>query len=280
MPVKTEFGFVLGWLNMEAVMDFRYKDTYDISDLLEIMRLLRSPDGCPWDKVQTHASIRQNFIEETYEVVEAIDKEDYALMREELGDVLMQVVFHSIMEEETGRFTFSDVCDEVCKKLIVRHPHVFGSVNAETPEEVLRNWDAIKMKSKSQEKVADSVDDVAKSLPALMRAQKVQKRSAKSGMDFANAEDAASKIPEELAELKEAMTSDDKDKLTEELGDLLFSVVNVARFIGVDAEQALTRATDKFSDRFRKVEDLAAERGVDLKTASTSLMDSLWEDIK
>ena len=161
-------------------MDFQYKEAYTISDLLVIMRLLRAPDGCPWDKVQTHQSIRQNFIEETYEAVEAIDKEDYDLMREELGDVLMQVIFHSIMEEEAGRFTFDDVCNEVCKKLIIRHPHVFGNVNAETPDEVLRNWDAIKMQTKSQKKVADSVDDVAKSLPALMRAQKVQKRSAKS----------------------------------------------------------------------------------------------------
>lgn len=261
-------------------MDFQYKEAYTISDLLEIMRLLRAPDGCPWDRVQTHESIRQNFIEETYEVVEAIDKADYALMREELGDVLMQVIFHSIMEEETGRFTFDDVCDEVCKKLIVRHPHVFGNVNAETPDEVLRNWDAIKMQTKSQKSAADSVDDVARSLPALMRAQKVQKRSAKSGMDFADVDDALKKIPEELGELKEAITVGEKDKLSEELGDLLFSVVNAARFLKVDAEEALTRSTDKFSTRFRKVETLAAERGIDMKTAPMSLIDSLWEEVK
>ena len=261
-------------------MDFQYKEAYTISDLLVIMRLLRAPDGCPWDKVQTHQSIRQNFIEETYEAVEAIDKEDYDLMREELGDVLMQVIFHSIMEEEAGRFTFDDVCDEVCKKLIIRHPHVFGNVNAETPDEVLRNWDAIKMQTKSQNKVADSVDDVAKSLPALMRAQKVQKRSAKSGMDFKDAEDAAKKVPEELSELMQAIPAGDKDKLTEELGDLLFSVVNLARFVGVDAEEALTKSTDKFSKRFRMVEDLAAERDIDMKTADMSIMDSLWEEVK
>ena len=261
-------------------MDFQYKETYTISDLLEIMRLLRAPDGCPWDRVQTHESIRKNFIEETYEVIEAIDKADYDLMREELGDVLMQVIFHSIMEEEAGRFTFDDVCDEVCKKLIIRHPHVFGTVNAETPDEVLKNWDAIKMQSKSQEKIADSVDDVAKSLPALMRAQKVQKRSAKSGMDFKDAEDAASKIPEELSELREAAAASDKDRLSEELGDLLYSVVNVARFLDVDAEEALTRCTDKYSRRFRDVETLAAQRGIDMKTAPMSLIDSLWEEVK
>ena len=261
-------------------MDFQYKEAYNIYDLLRIMRILRSPDGCPWDRVQTHESIRMNFIEETYEAVEAIDKADYELMREELGDVLMQVIFHSIMEEETGRFSFDDVCDEVCKKLIIRHPHVFGSANAETPEEVLRNWDAIKMKTKSQEKTADSVDDVARSLPALMRAQKVQKRSAKSGMDFADCADAAKKVPEELSELMNAVDSGDKDRMTEELGDLLFSVVNIARFIGVDAEMALTKSTDKFSRRFRALEELAGERGVDLKTADIPLIDSLWEEVK
>ena len=264
----------------EEKMDFRFKQAYNTYDLVDIMRLLRAPDGCPWDKVQTHESIRQNFIEETYEAVEAIDKGDSALLREELGDVLMQVVFHSIMEEETGGFTFDDVCDEVCKKLIVRHPHVFGDVSADTPEQVLRNWDAIKMRTKDQTRTADSVDDVARSLPALMRAQKVQKRSAKSGMDFADAHDAAEKVPEELAELMAAAKSGDKNRIADELGDLLFSAVNVARFVGVDAELALTRSTDKFSRRFRALEELAADRGIDLKTAQPSLIDSLWEEVK
>ena len=261
-------------------MDFHFKDAYTITDLVEIMRLLRAPDGCPWDRVQTHESIRQNFIEETYEAVEAIDKGDTALLREELGDVLMQVIFHSIMEEEEGRFTFDDVCNEVCQKLIIRHPHVFGTVEADTPDEVLRNWDAIKMRTKSQEKVADSVDDVARSLPALMRAQKVQKRSAKSGMDFQDAASAAAKVPEEQQELFAAIADGDQKKIEEELGDLLFSVVNVARFVGVDAEQALTRSTDKFSKRFRAVEDLAQQRGIDMKNAPLSLIDSLWEEVK
>ncbi|WP_407383304.1 nucleoside triphosphate pyrophosphohydrolase [Ruminococcus sp.] len=260
-------------------MDFQYKDAYHIDDLIRIMRILRAPDGCPWDRVQTHESIRQNFIEETYEAVEAIDKGDAALLKEELGDVLMQVIFHSLMEEEAGRFTFDDVCHEVCQKLIIRHPHVFGSIAADTPEEVLKNWDAIKMQTKSQS-VADSVDDVARSLPALMRAQKVQKRSAKSGMDFESVADAAAKVPEEQSELFAAIDSGDQAKIEEELGDLLFSVVNVARFVGVDAEQALYRSTDKFSKRFRAVETLAGERGVDLKNAPVSLMDSLWEEVK
>ena len=261
-------------------MDFQFKETYTISDLLEIMRLLRAPDGCPWDRVQTHESIRKNFIEETYEVVDAIDKSDYDLMREELGDVLMQVIFHSLMEEEAGRFNFDDVCDEVCKKLIIRHPHVFGNVNAETPDEVLRNWDAIKMQSKSQKKIVESVDDVPRSLPALMRAQKVQKRSAQSGMDFKDAADASKKVEEELSELRDAIAASDKKKQEEELGDLLFSVVNTARFLDVDAEEALTRSTDKFAKRFRDVEALAAARGIDMKTAPMPLIDSLWEEVK
>ena len=261
-------------------MDFQYKEAYNITDLIGIMRILRSPDGCPWDKVQTHESIRQNFIEETYEAVEAIDKGDSPLLREELGDVLMQVIFHSLMEEEEGRFNFDDVCDDVCKKLIIRHPHVFGNIEADTPDEVLRNWDAIKMQTKSQESYADSVDDVARSLPALMRAQKVQKRSAKSGMDFENVRSAADKVLEERAELLAAVDSSDKAKIEEELGDLLFSVVNIARFVGTDAELALSRATDKFAARFRAVEELARGRGIDMKTASTELIDSLWEEVK
>lgn len=261
-------------------MDFQFKDAYNIDDLVSIMRILRAPDGCPWDRVQTHESIRQNFIEETYEAVEAIDKGDSPLLREELGDVLMQVIFHSIMEEEEGRFGFDDVCNDVCQKLIIRHPHVFGSVEADTPDEVLRNWDAIKMQTKSQESFADSVDDVARSLPALMRAQKVQKRSAKSGMDFRDAESAALKVLEEHNELLSAVKDGDKAKTEEELGDLLFSVVNIARFVGVDAEQALYRATDKFAARFRAVEQLAHARGVDMKDAPDSLIDSLWEEVK
>ena len=261
-------------------MDFQYKETYDISDLIHIMRILRAPDGCPWDRVQTHESIRQNFIEETYEAVEAIDKGDSPLLKEELGDVLMQVIFHSLMEEEAGRFDFNDVCNDVCQKLIIRHPHVFGNIEADTPEEVLKNWDAIKMQTKSQKSTADSVDDVARSLPALMRAQKVQKRSAKSGMDFRSAEEAAQKVPEEQRELFAAIDSGDKARIEEELGDLLFSVVNIARFAGVDAEQALYRSTDKFAKRFRAVEALAQERGIDMKNAPDSLIDSLWEEIK
>lgn len=261
-------------------MDFEFKSEYNLDDLISIMRILRSPNGCPWDKVQTHKSIRDNFIEETYEAVEAIDTEDSVLLKEELGDVLMQIIFHTLMEEEQGRFNFDSVCDGVCKKLIIRHPHIFSDTTAETPEEVLKNWDNIKMKEKSQATFSDSVDSVAKSLPSLIRAQKVQKRASKAGMDFPSLDDAFDKISEETEELKQAVSSNDKDKLSDELGDLLFSVVNVARFLKVDSEHALYDATDKFATRFRKVETLCTERGIDMKTADISLIDSLWEEVK
>ena len=261
-------------------MDFELKSSYGIYDLLDIMWMLRSPEGCPWDNSQTHDSIRKDLIEETYEVIDAIDRKDYDLLREELGDVLLQVVFHSVMEEEAGRFGFEDVCDELCRKLIERHPHVFRDVVAETPEEVLNNWDAIKRGTKKQALASDAVDDVPRTLPALMRAQKVQKRASKSGMDFSGLADAAAKVPEELSELMTAAESGDADKIAEELGDLLFSVVNIARFAKADAEEALTKATNKFSRRFRAVEELAMARGIDLKTAQPQLIDSLWEEVK
>lgn len=261
-------------------MNFKFKDKYNIFDLLEIMKILRSENGCPWDRVQTHKSIRQNFIEETYEAVEAIDTDDSELLKEELGDVLMQVVFHTLMEEEQERFDFDDVCNNVCDKLIIRHPHVFSDVTADTPETVLKNWDKIKMQTKNQELISDTLDSVAKSLPSLMRAQKLQKRSAKSGMDFKNVNDASGKILEEYNELMSAISEKDKDKQIQELGDLLFSVVNVSRFLDIDSEQALYAANDKFSDRFRKLENLAAKRTIDLKTASDTLINSLWEEVK
>lgn len=261
-------------------MDFVRKSKYDFNDLVEIMKILRSPDGCPWDRVQTHQSIRQNFIEETYEAIEAIDTNDVALMREELGDVMMQVVFHSLMEEEQGTFDIGDVCDEVCKKLIVRHPHVFSDTVADTPDEVLKNWDQIKMLSKSQKSQSEVLGSVSKALPALMYSQKIQHKAAKVGFDFENTSDAIAKVTEELSELEQAISNNDADNMSEELGDLLFSVVNVARFIKVDSEKALYDATLKFTDRFGKVEALCNERSIDITKAPISVLDSLWDEVK
>lgn len=261
-------------------MDFIRKSKYDFNDLVEIMRILRSPDGCPWDRVQTHESIRQNFIEETYEAIEAIDTNDVELMREELGDVMMQVVFHALMEEENGNFDMNDVCDEVCKKLIVRHPHVFADTVADTADEVLTNWDKIKMETKSQKSQSEVLSSVSKALPALMYSQKVQHKAAKVGFDFEKTDDTLMKVEEELSELKTAIKNNDEENMSEELGDLLFSVVNVARFIKVDSEKALYDATLKFTNRFDKVEKLCKERNIDMATASLSTLDSLWDEVK
>lgn len=262
------------------VLDYIKKDSYGFNDLVEIMKILRSPEGCPWDREQDHKSIRQNFIEETYEAIEAIDTEDSELLKEELGDVLLQVVFHAEIEQSQGGFNIDDVCNGVCKKLIVRHPHVFGDVVAETSDKVLTNWDNIKMKTKSQKTQSDAIDSVAKSLPALMRSTKVQQKAAKVGFDWDNVDGAMEKVSEELSELKDAVEKSDKENIHEELGDLLFAVVNVSRFLKEDSEKALYDACDKFAKRFRKVEELAAEKNINMKEADLELLDELWDEAK
>ncbi|MBR3439832.1 MAG: nucleoside triphosphate pyrophosphohydrolase [Clostridia bacterium] len=260
--------------------DFEFKNNYNIDDFLHIMKLLRSPGGCPWDIEQTHKSIRKNLIEETYEVIEAIDKDDTTLLCEELGDLLMQIIFHTQMEEEKGTFTFDDVCDGICKKLIVRHPHVFGDVTVNDSGEVLKNWDEIKRKTKGQKTTGESMQSVPRELPALMRAQKLQQKAAKVGFDWDDISGAIEKIGEETNELKSAVEKNDTENQIEELGDLLFSVVNVSRFLKCDSEEALTFASDKFLNRFIKVEQLAAEREIDMKSSSLEELDRLWDEAK
>ncbi|WP_024861573.1 nucleoside triphosphate pyrophosphohydrolase [Ruminococcus flavefaciens] len=262
------------------MVEYQQKDHYSINDLLDIVRLLRSEGGCPWDREQTHQSIRSDLIEETCEVIEAIDLEDSELLREELGDVLLQVVFHCRIEEEKSSFRFDDVCDEVCKKLIIRHPHVFGDVTANTTEQVLKNWDAIKMETKGQERYTDTLTSVAKSLPALMRAQKVGKRAMRAGMDFRCAEDAVACINDETSELETAIISGNKADIEEELGDLLFSCVNAARHLGIDAELALKSATEKFIKRFSVTEDLVSEEKLDMKNLPIEELDIYWDKAK
>lgn len=261
-------------------MDFKQKPSYKFEDLIRIMKVLRSPNGCPWDREQDHKSIRRDFIEETYEAVEAIDTDDTELLKEELGDVLLQVVFHSEIESEKGSFNIDDVCDGICKKLIIRHPHVFGDVEAKTTDKVLENWDKIKMQTKFQKTVTDTMNSVSKALPSLIRSEKIQKKAAKIGFDWENVNGAFDKVSEELDELKEAVAKGDKQNMSEELGDLLFSVVNVSRFIKVDPEKALYDACDKFTGRFSKLEQLAAQRGVSIESASLAELDSLWDEVK
>lgn len=259
------------------VENFNFKERYDVNDLIDIVEILRSPGGCPWDIEQDHKSIRRDFLEETYEVIEAINKEDKDGLLEELGDVLLQVVFHAQIERERNSFDLNDVADGVCKKMIERHPHVFGNVNAETSEQVLENWDVIKKQTKQQKSQTESMLSIPREFPALMRADKVQKKAAKVGFDWESVDGAFDKVSEELAELKEAVIMGVVENANEELGDLLFSVVNVSRFISVDSEEALTNATDKFIDRFSKVEKMAEEKGINMKETDLSELDKLWD---
>ncbi|MBR4858322.1 MAG: nucleoside triphosphate pyrophosphohydrolase [Clostridia bacterium] len=262
------------------MVEFQIKSSYNMQDLLEIMMLLRSPGGCPWDAQQTHESIKKNLIEETYEVIEAINKDDKVLLCEELGDLLMQVVFHAQMEQEAGTFDFDDVADGICKKLIERHPHVFGQVEISGVDDVLTNWNAIKMKTKKQKTTTDSMLSVPRELPALMRATKLQKKAADVGFDWSDVSGALDKLEEEISELRHAIAKGDAENTAEELGDVLFSAVNVSRFVKADAEEALTSASDKFLARFTTVERLANERGIDMNSAGLDVLDSLWDEAK
>ncbi|MFG6352832.1 MAG: nucleoside triphosphate pyrophosphohydrolase, partial [Oscillospiraceae bacterium] len=209
------------------MVNFSEKRAYDCQDLREIVRILRSPGGCSWDGAQTHQSIRRNFLEESYEVAEAIDEGSPEHLREELGDVLLQVVFHASIEEDAGRFNLDDVADGVCKKLIYRHPHVFGDVAVHSTDEILSNWEELKKKEKGQATQADAVDAVARTLPALWRAEKMKKKAAKAGFDWRDISGALDKLSEELDELRAAALSGDGNPI-EELGDLLFAAAAIA----------------------------------------------------
>ncbi len=260
------------------MVDFEQKLHYDVSDLAEIVRVLRAPGGCPWDREQDHKSIRRDLLEEAYEVAEAIDEEDPEHLKEELGDLLLQVVMHARMEEEEGRTDLNGVADGICKKLIYRHPHVFGDVTVTGSGEVLANWDELKKKEKHQTTAADSVDAVARSLPGLWRAEKIQKKAAKVGFDWDGVDGAMEKLREESGELETAIA--EGSNVSEELGDLLFAAVNVARFVKTDPEAALSAACDKFARRFRAVEEAAAAQGKDLSAMTLAEMDALWDAVK
>lgn len=260
------------------MIDFVYKDSYGVKDLEDIVRILRQPGGCPWDAEQTHESIRRNFLEEAYEVVEAIDEGSPEHLREELGDVLLQIVLHARMEEERGSFTLDGVADGICKKLIFRHPHVFGQTKVSGTGDVLRNWEVLKRKEKGQATHTDALEAVARSLPALWRAEKTQNKAKKAGFDWPDISGAVDKLSEELDELKRALAGE--GDAAEELGDLLFAAVNVSRFLKADAEDALNGATDKFVSRFRLVEEGAAQKGKHLEDMTLEELDELWNAAK
>lgn len=214
---------------MNEIELLKAKDEHRIGDLVDIMRVLRSEGGCPWDREQTHESIRKNLIEETYEVVEAIDNSNMTLMREELGDLLLQIVFHSRIAEENGHFNFDDVCNDICKKLILRHPHIFSDVKAETSEKVLDNWDKIKMQEKKQKTPVESMDSVSRALPSLMRAEKLASKAAKSGLD--------------------------KTTLEEKVGQLLLLTASICKECDIDGEKALYDACEKMIEDKKKEEN-------------------------
>lgn len=262
------------------ITDFEFKEKYDTEDLIRIIYLLRQPDGCPWDREQTHQSIKKNFIEETYEVVEAINKNSPEMLREELGDVLMQIALHSQMESELNHFDYFDIVDDLCKKLIIRHPHVFGNEHCENSKEVLDTWNSVKMKTKGQKTISEGMKSIPVELPALMRAQKVQEKASKVGFDWDDISGAVDKIHSECDEFVEAIENKSKEAQIEELGDLLFSCVNASRFIEADSEEALTLATNKFISRFNIVEKLAKERGINMKESSLEELDKLWDEAK
>lgn len=252
-----------------------------MQDLLDITALLRDPEqGCPWDKAQTHTSIRTNFLEETYEVADAIDLGDAHLLCEELGDVLLQIALHTQMEAEQKTFSFEDVTTGICEKLILRHPHIFGDVKADTPQQVLQNWETIKRAEKHRERVGDNLDSVPAALPALMRSRKVQKRAEDYGFRYADVHAAMADLESELAELKAAIAAQDDANIEEELGDLLFSVVNVSRYVKTEPEQALQKSTAKFVRRLKAVEQMAMEQGSELIGLSAAELDKLWKRAK
>ena len=259
---------------------FEIKDEYNIEDLIRIVQVLRAPGGCPWDREQTHQSIKKNFIEETYEVIEAINKDDAEGLREELGDVLLQVLLHCQMESEKGVFDFNDVANDLCKKLVVRHPHVFGEKSAQNEAEALERWDEIKLKTKGMKKQGEAMIKVPREFPALMRAQKIQEKAAKAGFDWNDENGAIEKLFEEINELKTALSGGNQNEISDEMGDVLFSCVNISRFAKSDAEESLSASTDKFLSRYLTVEELAEQRCVNMKQAPIEVLDELWDEAK
>ena len=258
------------------MVNFQKKEHYNVEDLRRLMALLRQPDGCPWDRAQTHASIRANMLEEAYEAADAIDRNAPEDLKEELGDVLLQVVFHARMEEEAGRFDLDDVADGICKKLIFRHPFLFEQEQGQDAGGALTTWEERKRLEKGQHSAGEAMESVARALPALTRAEKIQGKAARAGFDWPDIGPAMDKVGEELDELRQAV--DTGTNVEEELGDLLFAAAKVGRFAGVDPELALQRACGKFIRRFCRVERLSGDKP--LKGRPLEELNDLWRQAK
>lgn len=253
-------------------MEKKYKN---LEELIDVVAKLRAPDGCPWDREQTHTSLRPNMLEEAYEAVDAIDENDMAHLREEIGDVLLQVLLHSQIASESNEFTLDDVAKELKEKLIHRHPHVFGAAKINNADDVLKTWDKLKSEEKTERKSA--MDGLSRSQAALISAQKISKRAVKTGFEWPNEESLYDCVMSEIEEFKEAEIEKDKNHMEEEMGDILFAIVNLARWNKIDAEQALLKANKKFEKRFRKMEDLATKP---LNDYSFEEFDNLWKQAK
>lgn len=255
-----------------------------IDQLLEIMARMRAEGGCPWDREQTLETLKQYLVEECYEVIDAVDSGQVAKHKEELGDLLLQVVFQAQIRREQGAFTFEDVARTVCEKLIRRHPHVFGDKTVSGSAEVLKNWEAIKAleKKTAQNKAAPRsiVEGVPRHLPALHKAQHIQRRAARVGFDWSQVHEVVAKVEEELAEVKQALAAGDAGQIKGELGDLLFAVVNLSRFQGLNAEEALNLTVDKFVRRFQAMEERLRAEGKDLAKCSLAELDAHWNAVK
>ncbi len=253
--------------------------TKNIARLLQIMARLRSPGGCPWDREQTHQSIRHNLIEECYEALDALDAGNTDAFKDELGDLLLQVVFHAQMASEEGKFDFDAVAKSINDKLVRRHPHVFGTTKARNSAEVLQQWETIKKSEKSAASIVH-LEDLPKHLPALLKADKVQRKVARVGFDWKHVTDVIAKVEEELREVKNARASKDRKHFEEEVGDLLFAVVNLARFENLQAEELLNRSTAKFVKRFQAIEKAVHASGRQLEDCTLKELDALWESAK
>ena len=256
------------------------KEKYSFQDLVELMKILRSENGCPWDREQDHESLKKYLIEETYEVLEAIDLKDRDKLCEELGDLLLQIVFHSQVAFEEGNFNIEDVITGICRKIIMRHTHVFGTDKADTPDEVVANWEAIKKKEKGIETHTDVLKSVPKNLPALMRSYKVQEKAAQVGFEWDNIEDVFKKVDEEINELKDVYKSKNVERINDEVGDVFFALVNLSRFLQVQPELALTGTIEKFIRRFEYIETESAKAGKKLEDMTLAEMDELWNKAK
>ena len=251
--------------------------TKNIVRLLQIMARLRGPGGCPWDREQTHQSIRHNLIEECYEALDALDARKTDEFKEELGDILLQIVFHAQIAEDSGQFNFDDVARTIADKLVRRHPHVFGRGKLKTSSDVLQQWEINKKAEKNSPSI---LDQLPRHLPALLKADKVQRKVARVGFDWKHVNDVVAKVEEEVRELKGALASRDKRQFEEELGDLLFAAVNVARFEGLQAEELLNRCIDKFVKRFQQIERAVYKSGRRLEDCTLEELDALWESAK